>query len=325
MDRCGLPCSCPWFRDQQIQIGCFQEPPAIVRNARLLLRMWGFSLKHKCIIFFTFLIVCILPGSGQEQPFYFVMLADTQMGMYAANSNFVRETANYEFAVATVNRLKPGFVIILGDLVNKEGDPEQIREFTRITKKIDSSIPLYLVSGNHDVGAEPTPETLAAYRRNIGRDYYSFAAGPVYGIVLNSTLIHKPEKARDEYEKQLSWLHKELETAKESGARHVIVFQHHPYFLNNAEEPDQYMNIPLERRRPILELLQRYHVRYVFAGHVHRNYEAKAGDLEMTCSGPVAMPFGDDGSGIRLAEVTEKGVRHRYYEFGKMPDRLAIK
>ena len=48
-------------------------------------------------------------------------------------------------------------------------------------------------------------------------------------------------------------------------------------------------------------------------------------DLEMTVTGPVAMPFGDDGSGIRLAEVTADGVQHRYYDFGRMPDRLSIK
>jgi hypothetical protein len=45
----------------------------------------------------------------------------------------------------------------------------------------------------------------------------------------------------------------------------------------------------------------------------------------MTVTGPVSRPFGEDGSGMRLAEVTAAGVRHRYYDFGKMPDGLAIK
>ena len=78
------------------------------------------KIRHAFLL--AFFVICVIPGFGQEQPFYFVMLADTQLGMYENNRDFVRETANYEFAVATVNRLKPGFVIVLGDLVNKEGD-----------------------------------------------------------------------------------------------------------------------------------------------------------------------------------------------------------
>jgi serine/threonine-protein phosphatase CPPED1 len=281
------------------------------------------KIRHTLLL--AFLILCVIPGAGQEQPFYFVMLTDTQMGMYANDRNFVRETANYEFAAATVNRLKPGFVIVLGDLVNKAGDTEQIREFQRITQKIDPAVPVYYVAGNHDVGHEPNPESVEAYRKIFGRDYYSFRAGPVYGIVLNSTLIHTPRKAEPLYQEQLTWLKAELEKAKSSGASHIVVFQHHPYFIGEVQEPDQYMNISLERRKPIVELLHQYNVRYVFAGHVHKSSVGKDGGLEMTVTGPVSMPFGEEGSGLRLAEVTAEGIQHRYYEFGRMPDRLAIK
>jgi serine/threonine-protein phosphatase CPPED1 len=283
------------------------------------------SVNIKRAFLIAFFVVCVIPVFGQESPFYFVMLTDTQLGMYAANKDFVRETANYEFVVATVNRLKPGFAIVLGDLVNKEGDEAQIREFQRISQKIDPAIPVYYVAGNHDVGPEPTPDTVAAYRKIFGRDFYSFRAGPIYGIVLDSTLIHTPTKDETEYQEQLSWLKAELEKAKSSDAQHVIVFQHHPYFVNDSQEPEQFGNIPLKRRQILLALLHQYNVHYVFAGHVHRSFVGKDGDLEMTATGPVAMPFGEEGSGIRLAEVTAAGVRHRYYQFGKMPDGLAIK
>jgi hypothetical protein len=36
------------------------------------------------------------------------------------------------------------------------------------------------------------------------------------------------------------------------------------------------------------------------------------------------MPFGEDGSGLRVVAITGAGVRHRYYDFGKLPNRLAI-
>jgi serine/threonine-protein phosphatase CPPED1 len=280
-----------------------------------------FKSAFLLVIFFIFAI----HGIGQEQPYYFVMLADPQIGMYESNKGFSRETANYEFAVATVNRLKPAFVIVLGDLINKDGDAAQLHEFKRISKKISPSIPIHYVAGNHDVGHEPTPELLAAYRKKIGPDYYSFRAGPIYGIVLNSALIYEPKKVKDEYEKQNSWLKRELETAKASRAPQIIVFQHHPYFLKEADESPQYWTIPMERRRPLLELFHSYGVHYIFAGHIHNNSIGKDGDLEMVGTGPVGMPFGEDGSGIRLASATAAGVQHRYFYFGKMPDKLSLK
>jgi len=282
-------------------------------------------MKQRFALLLTVFICFIIPGFGQDQPFYFVMLTDPQFGMYESDKGFSRETANYEFAIATVNRLKPAFVIILGDLVNKTGDSDQIHEFQRISREIDPSVPVHYVAGNHDVGHEPTPQTLDAYRQSIGRDYYSFRAGPIYGIVLDSTLIHAPQKVEAEYQEQISWLKRELETAKQSGSQHIIVFQHHPYFLNEPQEPDQFGNIALERRRTMLALLHSYNVHYVFAGHIHKNAIGRDGELEMTATGPVGMPFGDEGSGIRLAAVTATGVQHRYYNFGRMPDRLEIK
>jgi serine/threonine-protein phosphatase CPPED1 len=279
------------------------------------------SKRLMAVVFFVFLVI---PVSGQEQPFSFIMLTDPQFGLYAADKDFVRETANYEFAVSTVNRLKPKFVIVLGDLVNKQGNPEQIREFLRISGKIDSSIPVYYLPGNHDVGHQPTSETVAAYRKSIGRDFYSFRAGPVYGIVLDSTLFLEPKNVAAEYQEQYSWLKKELETAKASGAGQVIVFQHHPLFSDNANEPDQWGNFPVERRKALLELLHNAGVHFVFAGHLHKNICVRDGDLEITGVASVGMPFGDDGSGLMVATVTSKGLQHRYYEFGKMPDRLDL-
>lgn len=269
-------------------------------------------------------LLALIPCRAQERPFYFIMLSDTQLGMHASNENFVQETANYEFAVAAINRLKPGFVIILGDLVNKAGDPAQIREYQRISRKIDPSISVYHVAGNHDVGNEPTPDSLAAYRKNFGRDYYSFRVGSVYGIVLNSTLIHSPKNARSEYEEQDAWLKKELAAAKASQAQHILVFQHHPCFLKDVQEDDRYENIPGERRLPLLALFHEHGVRYVFAGHTHKNVAAQDGQLQMVATGPVGKPLGQDGSGIRIAAVTGAGVNHRYYDFGVLPDRLSI-
>jgi serine/threonine-protein phosphatase CPPED1 len=268
------------------------------------------------------LLLLLLPCSAQQLPLQFIILTDTQFGYYTSDKSFAQETANYEFAVAAVNRLKPAFVIVLGDLVNKAGDASQIAEFQRISKQIDAASPVYYLAGNHDIGNQPTPASLTAYRNNFGRDYYSFRAGPVFGIVLNSTLIHTPKAAMSEYEAQDAWLKRELETAKGSGAKHILIFMHHLLFLNDPREPDQYENIPLERRQPLLDLLHKYGIQHVFAGHTHRNVLAKDGQLEVVASAPVGKPLGKDGSGMRIVTVTETGVQHRYYDFGMLPNTL---
>jgi 3',5'-cyclic AMP phosphodiesterase CpdA len=280
-------------------------------------------MRLRPALLFASLFLGLLPGFSQEQPFYFIMLSDPQFGMYAADKGFAQESANYEFAVAAVNRMKPGFVIILGDLVNKAGDPAQTAEFLRISKRVSSGIPVYLVAGNHDVGNEPTPESLAAYRNKFGRDYYSFRAGPVYGIVLNSTLIHSPKNAQAELEAQEMWLKQELEAARKSGAPHIVIFEHHPCFLKDPMEPDQYENLPMERRKPLLGLFHRYGIRHVFAGHTHGNGTAVDGELEVTATGPVGKPLRKDGSGIRIATVNGANLEHRYFDFSRLPGTLS--
>src|SRR5262245_50654104 len=106
--------------------------------------------------------------------FFFVQLTDPQFGMFTKDADFAQKTANFELAIATMNRWKPAFVVITSDLVNKAGDAAQIAEYRRIAAKLDRSIPLHTVPGNHDVENEPTPASVAAYVRNIGPDHYSF-------------------------------------------------------------------------------------------------------------------------------------------------------
>jgi 3',5'-cyclic AMP phosphodiesterase CpdA len=272
------------------------------------------------LIVFTFVKVV----STQERTEFFVQLADPQFGAFTQDKDFSQETTNYEFAVANVNRLRPSFVVICGDLINKVGDRKQADEYFRITRRIDRSIPVYAVAGNHDVGNEPTPETLAAYRARFGRNYYSFRQGRVYGIVLDTSVISAPVKVQSEADAQEAWLKAELVRARTSAAPHVVVFQHHSWFLETADEPSQYFNVPLETRSRYLALLKSSGVRYVFAGHYHRNAYGRDGELEMITSGPVGRPLGADPSGLRIVTVKDEALEHTYYGMGFIPNQFPI-
>ncbi len=267
-----------------------------------------------------------LPGlaAAAADSFFFIQLSDPQFGMFTGNKDFAQETANFEFAVATINRLKPAFVIITGDLVNKAGDAAQIAEFKRIAAKIDPAIPLHNVVGNHDIENVPTPATVAAFTNQFGPDHYTFRHAGFAGIVLNSIVIHSPLQTTNEFAEQQRWLRAELAQARQDGAQPIVVFQHHPWFLKTADEPDQYFNIPRERRAPHLALFHEFGVKYVFSGHYHRNAIARDGDIEAVTTGPVGQPQGEDKSGLRIVIVRDNRLEHRYYQFGEIPNRIDL-
>ena len=143
-----------------------------------------------------------------------------------------------------------------------------------------------------------------------------------HGIVLNSQLIHSPKNAEDEAETQLAWLREELQRARASGALQILVFQHHPYFLETADEKDQYVNIPSTRRHFYLDLFREAGVRAIFAGHYHRNAHGQSEGLEMITTGPIGKPLGDDPSGLRIVRASRDGVEHTYYALDKVPASL---
>jgi 3',5'-cyclic AMP phosphodiesterase CpdA len=269
-------------------------------------------------------VLALLGASiGHAESWYFIQMSDPQFGMYSNNKGFEQETANFEFAIANANRLKPAFVVVTGDLVNLPGDSAQIAEYRRIAAKLDPSIPLYNVAGNHDVENEPTPASLDAYRERFGRDYYSFSSHDMEGIVLNGSLIQAPAKAVEEADKQEQWLRQELAAAKTASVPHLAIFVHQPFFLESASEPDQYFNIPTETRRRYLTLFREYGVEHIYAGHYHRNSYGQVGKLEMVTTGPVGMALGTEGSGFRIVSVRDGVFDSRYFGLGFIPNSLA--
>ena len=257
-----------------------------------------------------------------QEPQFFVQMADPQLGMYTKDADTLQEEANLNFVVANINRLHPAFVVVCGDLVNKTGDSHQVNTYRRIVKSIDHGIPVYNVAGNHDVGNRPTPASLAEYRKAFGKDYYSFDAGGIRGLVLNSNLIAAPDSAPQETEAQEKWLMQELERARHDHLANVFVFQHISYFLESPDEPDQYFNIPRKIRDRYLARFHEYGVTHIFAGHYHRNAYGMDGNIEMITTGPVGKPLGRDQSGFRIVRLSGGALEHRYYELGSVPNSL---
>jgi 3',5'-cyclic AMP phosphodiesterase CpdA len=181
------------------------------------------------------------------------------------------------------------------------------------------------VAGNHDIENVPTSDTISVYTNLFGPDHYTFRHGKLVGIVLNSTVIHSPQQTGGELNLQQRWLRDELARARDEGAGPIVVFQHHPWFLKSAGEPDEYFNIPRERRAPYLALFHEFGVKHLFSGHYHRNAIARDGDIEAVTTGAVGKPLGTDKSGLRVVIVRDQAIEHRFYQLGEIPNRIDLR
>lgn len=270
------------------------------------------------------------------QPFRFLFMADCQLGCYATFSGmtshdvsgfasrdmtvravprvegFTWDAERYEIAVAMANEIAPAFAVMGGDMVDDPFDDAQYDAVVRITAGLDA--PMHWVPGNHDIGEDtdvPTPASIAAYRRRFGDDHYAFQHGGANLIVVDTPVWVHAEAVPDEWEAQLAALTAALGAARERGGP-ILVFGHHPLFTDDPEEPDSYWNVPLARRRMLLDLLADHGVSTFFCGHWHRNGGGWYRDLEVAVTGPVGYPLGQDPSGFRIVDVGADGVDHAY-------------
>lgn len=277
--------------------------------------------SSKIILFFLLLVFSfeILNARGKNpKPYFFIQITDPQFGMFENNKGFEKETKLYEKAVKEINRLKPDFVVITGDLVNNQKDTVQIREFKRITSKIDSKVPVYFTPGNHDIGNVPDSISIAAFVNNYGYDQFSFKHKNSLFIGINSGIIKNNLPTLEQ--KQYDWLLKTL--AKGKKASHIMLFCHYPFFINSYDEPEGYSNIGVESRKKYLTLFATNKVGAIFSGHLHNNATSKYGNIQMVTTSTIGKPLGSAPSGLQIVKVYPDRIEHVYYGLNELPDSI---
>jgi predicted phosphodiesterase len=159
----------------------------------------------------------------------------------------------FEEAVDRLNRLKPAFVISVGDHIQgytddpKEAEAEW-KEFEGIVAKLNSRF--YYVSGNHDLESGILP---GVWKKRRGPTYYSFVHKNVLFLVLCSTEGGWAKISPEQSE----WARKALEANK--SVRWTFVFMHHPMWT--AKDMNGFTGIAEALKgRPAT----------LFAGHEHQ-------------------------------------------------------
>ena len=279
------------------------------------------KIKFNClliILIFTFSGYLNAQNLSKETSFFFIQMTDPQFGMHEDNKVFDKETELYMKAVTEINRLKPDFVVITGDLVHDPDDENQISEFKNLTGKIDPGIPVYLLPGNHDIGQVPTKKSLKKYKKNYGDDKFAFSHKGSRVIGINTSLI-KADLQKPEL-KQFKWLKKQLKKGKNSS--HILVFGHYPFFIKSFDEPENYSNMQMEHRVKYLSLFKEHEVAAIFSGHLHNNAQTEYEGIQLTATSAVGKPLGKAPSGFRIIVVTDDHIEHSFYGLDEIPEKV---
>ncbi|XP_038675305.1 serine/threonine-protein phosphatase CPPED1 isoform X1 [Scyliorhinus canicula] len=277
--------------------------------------------------------------SGWTGPYYFIQGADPQFGLMKSwkvgdcdngGDEWQEEIKLTEQAVQAINKLtlKPRFFVLCGDLIHAmPGRPyrdEQTFDLKHILKGIDPSIPLVFVSGNHDIGNAPTPDTISEFCKSWGDDYFSFWSGGVLYIVLNSQFFQDASNCTELEQAHDLWLNNQLAAAEQLKCKHVIVFQHIPLFLQSPDEENNYFNLETSKRLDLLQRFEKAGVKAIFSGHYHRNAGGMFNNLEMVVTSAIGCQLGEDKHGVRVVVVTEEKIHHKYISLDELSD-LTVK
>lgn len=254
------------------------------------------------------LVAATMTAAAAEEPpapaHVFVQLADPQLGM----GGYEHDVDTLKRAVEALNALKPDFVVICGDLVHATASAEALKDFREIMSGLEA--PYYCAAGNHDIGSPPTEETLARYRKMIGKDYFAVDRDGLRVVVINTQLWKTPVEG--ETEAHDAWLRETLADARTQGLP-VIVAGHHPLFLKEAEEDEEYFNIPTETRLEFLRLFKESGVCAVLTGHAHRRILHEHEGMLLVTSQTTSRNFDGSPMGYRLWKVGKDGsLRHEY-------------
>ena len=266
---------------------------------------WFDCLKISLVLLGCFLdsVACIGQESATE-PFTFVQVSDPQLGWGYGYEN---DLNSFKQAVSHINGLQPDLVVICGDMVDSFND-SSVADFLEAQSEL--TMPSYCSPGNHDVGNNPTVSSLERYRQAFGDDYFSFEHKGYTFVIVNSSLWKAP--LAGESEKQDVWLRETLGAARQKNSP-VFIVGHHPLYLTDPNEAEEYYNLPPDKRRELLALFEESGVVAALGGHRHLLIINEYKGIQLIHGETTCRHFDESPLGFRLWHVeSPTSIRHEF-------------
>lgn len=187
---------------------------------------------------------------SEKNRFSFVILGD-RTGSTPESWNILDQAIN------EINMLRPDFVIMIGDLIEKElNSTVSIQDlWSEAIQHIEPlTMPFILVPGNHDIWDQLSYQI---WLQTMGKTYHAFNYKGSHFIILNTEENHGSGE-QGLGEKQMSFLKEEIQ--KHHQSQHLFIFLHQPVWLPSEKEKFNWSEIE--------SLLEGTNYS-IFAGHLH--------------------------------------------------------
>lgn len=239
-----------------------------------------------------------LPLTAASSTVSFVVCSDTRSRArpWEPNTEVVRRKL-----ITKVVSLKPAFVINTGDLISYGSFDWAWAVFDEEYAPLrEAGIRYVPALGNHEyVGVNQTAleKYFARFPQVGGRKYYSWDAGPLRILVLDSNFNDLGEEQRAW---QRSWLESELRRAdRDPSVQFVMLADHHPMY-SNAERPGD----PLVEQDFVAPARASKKARMILSGHAH-SYE------RFEVNGFTYVVSGGCGAPLRTVKAKPEEWRHQ--------------
>jgi hypothetical protein len=203
--------------------------------------------------------------------FTFAVLGDTQ------NFELPDSSGGFVKAVGQIEKMKPDFVMTVGDLVDSCGSPADCASYKAWKNIAKPILPItYEVVGNHDriVSNGNEAEKTAADKEwqnyfnlptngpaGFEKFTYSFNIGNSHFVILDSEKPKEHVIGQD----QLDWLEKDLSANTKDN---TFIFYHEPAFPMSYKI-GQSLDYHQKERDAFWSIIDKYNVTAVFNGHEH--------------------------------------------------------
>tara|TARA_B100000902_G_scaffold170878_1_gene165221 strand:+ start:482 stop:1303 length:822 start_codon:yes stop_codon:yes gene_type:complete len=270
----------------------------------------------------------------------FLLITDTQLGMALKNVNSKqwsskilnwsgnfdpekKELQNLNKLLKVINDNKFDFIVHTGDIINEIDKPNDLSNYKNFYNK--TKLNIHHVPGNHDVGLDPnnlSRDGLDFYNKNFGQDFYNFSWNDFELFFLNSSKFMNYSN-NDLYIEQINYIDETLKSF--STAKRVIIFMHHPPYIDNKDILETGSNLIHNRDisywmfeekiySDFFKLFQKHKVEYIFTGHLHINLETKFNDTKIIATSAVGVPLGNDPSGYRIINFKNGKLSYKFYK-----------